>query len=365
MILGLNHKTAPIEIREKVSFSTSGISDGLSLLQKCHFVRESLILSTCNRVELYAVVEDKLEGLKSLKEFLYQYHELKDSLEPYLYFYENELALRHTFRVASSLDSMVVGENQIFSQVKQAYMRAQEAGSMSRVLTSVFQEALRVAKMVRTQTGISKGAVSIGSAAVELAKEILKDLKDKKILIIGAGKVGELTVKNLAERGVNLILVANRTFENAVKLAQIFQGKAIKFAQLNEALKEVDIVISSTNSPHYILRKKDILSVISERGHKPLFLIDLSVPRNIERAVSEIKDTHLYNIDDLQKISQLNLKERLKETYKAEKMVKEESDKVYAAITDARFKSPANSPASFLFPLSIICGKIGIGSHCA
>lgn len=330
LILGLNHKSAPLQIREKVSFRPADIFNGLRFLQGYPYIKESLILSTCNRVELYALSENKEEGLKSLKEFLYIYHELKRlSLDEYFYVYENQEAIRHLFRVVSSLDSMMVGENQILYQVKQAYLSAQNCGSTGKFLSSIFQETLRVGKRIRTETNISKGVVSISSAAVELAKKILKDLSGKKILIIGAGKIGELTTKALADRGIELILVANRTYEKAIKLAKVFQGKAIQFSEINKILCEVDIVISSTSAPHYILRKKDIIPIINKRKDKFLFLIDLGVPRNIEQSISEIDNVYLYNIDDLHKISETNLQERLKEAYKAEEIIIKETGSFY------------------------------------
>lgn len=329
LVLGLNHKSAPLGIREKVSFRPSDIFNALKFLQGYPYIKECLILSTCNRVELYAITENKYEGLNFLKEFLYTYHELKKSIQEYLYFYENRQAIEHLFRVASSLDSMVVGENQILHQVKQAYLSAQNCGSMGKFLSLIFQEALEIGKRVRTETDISKGAVSISSAAVELMKKILKDLSGKKILIIGAGKIGELTTKALANRGIELVLVANRTYEKAVKLAQIFKGKAIRFNKLPQALVEVDIVISSLSAPHYILRKNDILSSMRKRSNHLLFIIDLGVPRNIEQSICEIENTLLYNIDDLKKISELNLEERLREARKAEEIVREKANKFY------------------------------------
>lgn len=337
LVLGLNHNSAPLEVREKVAFSQSKIQASLRELIRYPFVEECLILSTCNRVEVYVISEDSQQALSSIRKFLTYHHNLKDWIAQYLYFYENQEAIRHLFRVVSSLDSMIVGENQIVSQVKQAYLDAVSAGTVDKQFHLIFQTALRVAKKVRTQTEIGKGAVSVSSAGVELAKKVLKGLEGKSILVIGAGKIGELTVRNLAQRGIRMVLVANRTYSRAVELARIFNGKAISFAQLPQALKEVDIVISSTSAPHCILRKKDVLPILRRRTCKPLFIIDLGVPRNVEQEISEIEGVYLYNIDDLEKISQLNRKERMKEALRAEEIVSREAEDFYARLEEVLF----------------------------
>ncbi len=328
LVLGLNHKSAPLEIREKVSFSASKTLDALESLKYCPYIEECLILSTCNRVELYAISENK-EAFGSLKNFLYDYHNLREPIDEYLYLYENQEAILHLFRVVSSLDSMMVGENQILAQVKQAYINAHSCGAGDRFISLLFQEALRIGKKVRTETNINKGAVSISSAAVELARSILGDLAGKKILIIGAGKVGELTVRNLTDRGIEMVLVANRTYYRAVQLAEVFNGRAIRYDEMFEALREVDIVISSTSAPHYILKKEDLISVMSARNGRAIFLIDLSLPRNIEEEICKIENVYLYNIDDLKKKGELNLAERLKEAQRAEQIVREDSQLFY------------------------------------
>lgn len=346
-VLGISHNSAPLEIREKVSFTSSGISDALQSLRCYPSIEECLVLSTCNRVEIYSIAANNRKGFNSLKHFLYDFHNLNQSIDRHLYYYQNEQAIRHIFRVASSLDSMIVGENQILHQVKQAYLKAHDCGSIGRILPVLFQKALHTGKKVRAQTNIGKGAVSISSAAVELAKKILKDLNGKNILILGAGKMGELTAKNLANRGIQLILVANRTYDKAVKLAEVFRGKAVGFDQLPRALTEVDIVISSTSAPHSILRKENIALAIRERDGNPLFLIDVGVPRNIEENVSDLENVCLYNVDDFKRISEKNLQERLNEAYKAEEIVYEETNRFCAQIINS-FKDKSPSSESLL-----------------
>lgn len=332
LVLGINHKTAPLEIREKISFSPSKIFKALGLLSAYPSVEECLILSTCNRVELYAFAQSYEEGRKSLRSFLYDYHGLKEPWDQYLYAYQNQQAIGHIFRVVSSLDSMVIGENQILHQVKRAYAEAKESGAAGKNLSLIFQEALRIGKDVRASTSISKGVVSISSVAVELAKKKLKDLRRKNILIIGAGKIGELTAKSLTDKGIESIFVTNRTYIQAVSLAERFGGRAVKFDKLPEILKEADIVISSTSAPHYILKYRDIASLAEARNKRPLFIIDLGVPRNIEPSIADIEGVYLYNIDDLKRVSYLNLQQRLEEAKIVEGIVKAEAACFYNKI---------------------------------
>lgn len=323
IVLGANHKSASLETRERVSFSSCKILDAMRSLKEYPAIEECLVLSTCNRVELYALAEDSVAGFNSLKKFIYDYHDFKERIDSHFYFYEDHQAIKHIFRVAASLDSLIVGENQILHQVKKAYSKACDCGSVGKHLSVVFQKAFNVGKKVRAETEISKGAVSISSAAVELAKNILKDLGGKRILIIGAGKMGELTARTLADRGIEFILVANRTYQKALQLAEIFKGQPIHFSEIRQALAVVDIVISSTSAPHCILKSQDIASVVDRRGNRSLFIMDLGVPRNIDQSVSNIENVHLYNMDDLKKISDLNLQERLKEADMAEEIVGE------------------------------------------
>ena len=328
-ILGLNHKTAPIEIREKVSFSDRNLNQALFELSKYDGIQENVILSTCNRTEIYTVVRDIPKATESIKDFLSSFHKVhKEHIDKHLYCFCDEEAIRHLFRVVASLDSMIVGETQIFGQVKDAFFKAKEANTLGRNLCELFDEAIKVGKRIRTETLIGKGAVSVSTAALELARKIFESLDEKKVLIIGAGKIGELTVKNLHSRGISTVLVANRTFEKAQELAEIFCGEAIKFEECLKYLVSTDIVISSTSAPHFIITKDEICEVMNKRGNSPLFLIDLGLPRNIDPRVDEIENAYLYNIDDLARVRDLNIKERLNESKKAEAIIQSCVDSV-------------------------------------
>jgi glutamyl-tRNA reductase len=321
-ILGLNHKTAPIQVREKISFTSQRLSDALLALKNYEPIKESLILSTCNRVEIYTVTENRQSSIFSIYQFLseFQHIESKD-VQRYLYLFEGVNAIRHLFRVASSLDSMIVGETQIFGQLKQAYFKARELRTTGRIFDALFEEAIKVGKLVRTQTQIGKGAVSISSASVELAKKIFESLSGIKILIIGTGKIGELAVKSLALKGASMVLVANRTFERAQDLAKLFKGEVVRFQKLLEVMKDVDILICSTSAPHFIINKKDLLTVMHQRNQRPIFLIDLGVPRNVEPGAGNLDNVYLYNIDDLIRVRDANLKERQRQVKKAEEII--------------------------------------------
>lgn len=323
-IFGLNHKTAPLPIREKIAFPRSTLSHALISLRSYPYIEESIILSTCNRVELYV---ESLSPLcaESLKQFIMDYHELTDDIFTYCFLYRDRAAVHHLFSVVASLDSMVIGENQILNQVKEAYFKAKSCEVVGKILSMLFEEAIKVGKKVRSQTHIGSGAVSISTSAVELAKSVMASLEGKKVLIVGAGTIGELIVKNLAQRGVKTICVANRTYGRAVRLARDFGGEAINFNAFKEVLSHADIVISSTNAPHYVIKKDDIAKVMQERT-TPLFLIDLGVPRNIEQTISNIDDVFLYNIDDLESVCEKNLAKRWVEVKEAKKIVKNTLD---------------------------------------
>ncbi len=325
IILGLNHKSAPLGIREKVAFPEQEIGEPLRAIRDLPGVQEGLILSTCNRVEVLVLVDDREEGTREVKGFLSRYHQVEAAeLEPHLYLYRGGEAVRHLFRVAASLDSMVVGEPQILGQVKDAYQWAREAGSMGLVLDRLLKKTLSVAKKVRTETEIAKSAVSISYAAVELARKIFGDTGDRTVMIIGAGEMGELALRHLITGGVREILVTNRTFEKAVELARKFEGSAVKFEDLSDHLVLTDIVISSTGAPHLIIRAEDVRRIMSRRKYQPIFFIDIAVPRDIDPAVNEVDNAYLYNIDDLQAVVDANLQERSKEAEKAEAMVEKE-----------------------------------------
>lgn len=326
VVLGLNHNSAPVEIREKLSISSARLGEHLSTLkERVPEAREEVILSTCNRVEIYALVSDIKKGVASLKKFMADYHELDiATLENYTYVYALEEAVEHLFKVSSSLDSMVVGEPQILGQVKTAYKAARELSVTGTVLNNLFERSFSVAKRIRTETGIAENAVSVSYAAVELARKIFGDLAGKTTLLIGAGEMIELAIKHLVSQGVKTVLVANRTYERAVDLATQFNGEAVHFDHLHEELKRCDIVISSTGAPHFVVRKELAEQVIAERANRPMFFIDIAVPRDIEPSVNEVDNCYVYDIDDLKSVVESNLAERAKEARKAEDIVRGE-----------------------------------------
>ncbi len=325
IVVGLNHRTAPIEIREKLAFFDKELEKPLTQLHQAEGILENFIISTCNRVEVYSVVSSTEEGIRTVKEFLATYQQVEMSiLEKYLYVYEGDQAVAHIFRVASSLDSMVLGEPQILGQMKAAYKIACESNTTRFFLHALMHKAFKVAKAVRTETGISRNAVSVSFAAVELAKKIFGSLHDKQVLIIGAGEMGELAVRHLISEGVQRVLVTNRTYERAVELAKAFQGTAIPFDQISEALITIDIVISSTGSPHYLLKYEDIKALLSLRKNRPMFLIDIAVPRNLDPDINQLDNVYLYDIDDLQAVVEANIRERAKEAQRAEEIIQQE-----------------------------------------
>jgi len=320
-IVGLSHKTAPVEIRERLAFSSEGLNSALSTLVQKDSISEAMILSTCNRVEVVAEGPDD----HLIRDFLCDYHKIStDALSKHLYSYKNAEAIRHMFRVTSSLDSMLVGEPQILGQVKEAYRIAAAAGTIGMNLSALMSRAFAVAKKVRSETGISQSAVSISYAAVELAKKIFGTLNGTTVMIIGASKMGELSAKHLKRAGVSSVLVTNRTFERAVELAKVFTGAAIPFEHFTDHIDRADIVISSTGAPHFIINKAMAEQVIHRRKNKPVFFIDIAVPRDIDPTVNDIDNAFLYDIDDLQQVIDANLKDRLKEAHRAEAIIDHE-----------------------------------------
>ncbi len=325
LVVGLNHNTAPIEIRECLAFPEDKMEDALSKVHALSSLKENMILSTCNRVEVYAATRETEKAIFDLKNFLSQYHGLPlKEFEKSLYSHIGEEAVRHIFRVASSLDSMVLGEPQILGQIKEAYDVAQQAKTSGLILHRLLHRAFHVAKRVRTETKIAISAVSVSSVAVELAKKIFGTLEKKTVLLIGAGEMCELAARHLVSAGIEKILVTNRTYERAVALAQEFRGEAIPFEEMAQGLKKTDIVISATNSPQYLIEHNQITKVMKDRKQKPIFFIDISDPRDIEPKVGDIENVYLYNIDDLQKVANENIKDREKEAQRAECIVQDE-----------------------------------------
>ena len=322
IVVGLSHKTAPIEVREKLNFPENTLPDALRKLMTYEGIRESLIMSTCNRVEIYASVQDSAQGIDRIKQFISDFHGLsREALERSLYVYPDAQGVRHTFRVASSLDSMVVGEAQILGQLKDAFDIALKTKTTSTILNKLIKKAISVAKRVRTETRLAEGAVSISSAAVELAKKIFGDLVGKTVMLLGAGEMAELAAQHLLGNGVRNIMVANRTFERAEELAKEFKGDAIRFEHFPDSLVMVDILICATGAPNYVVKRDMVSRALKERRHKPIFMIDISNPRNIDPEVDKVDSAYLYDIDDLQSKVDVNTEGRAKEAARAEELV--------------------------------------------
>ncbi len=324
LIVGLSHKTAPLDVREKVSFAENILPEAVKELVSCPNVSEGLIVSTCNRVEVYSAVPKRnMEAAREeIATFLSERHEVpREKLDPHLYILSGEECVQHIFRVASSLDSMVVGEPQILGQVKEAFGCAANAQATGNILNRLLHKAFSVAKRVRSETRIATSAVSISFAAVELAKKIFGELEGKTVMLVGAGEMAELAARHLLGNGVEHILVANRTFENAVKLAEEFGGTAVPFDELQQQMELADIVISSTGAPNIIIDKKMVKSIIKSRRNRPMFFIDIAVPRDIDPAVNQVENAYAYDIDDLEGVVETNIKTRSKEAAKAEEIV--------------------------------------------
>jgi glutamyl-tRNA reductase len=325
ILVGLNHKTAPIEVRERIAFQEERLPEALGLLQREFRFEEALILSTCNRVEVVVRPADGCLRTDELKQFLHSYHQLRSGcLEPYLYSLTKNDVIRHVFRVASSLDSMIIGESQVLGQLKRAYTIASQSGTAGSMLNGLMHRSFHVAKRVRSETRVSSSAVSISYVAVELARKILGELKERSVLLIGAGKMGELAARNLMKCGISQVLVTNRTPAKAQEMAERFSGRAVPYDSLLEQLGKIDIAIVSTGAEGYVLRKSEMQHALRERKYRPIFLIDISVPRNVDPAINEIEEVFLYDIDDMQSVIQANLGERRKEADLAEEIIAQE-----------------------------------------
>ncbi len=331
--IGTSHHVAPIEFREKLAFSDEQLIDSLNQLRDSYSLQESVILSTCNRVEVYAVANThriNQAPSKILLDFLSRYHRIGlDTLKKWSYLHNNMDSIQHLFRVTSSLDSMVVGESQILGQVKEAYDISRSAGGSGTILNKLFTKAFSVGKKIRSETTIATGAVSISYAAVELAKKIFTTLEDKTVAILGAGEMSELTAKHLVANGVNKVIVANRTFQKAVNIAEKFKGTPVAYEDDLNFLINADIVISSTDAPHYLIERKPLADIMRKRKHRYMFLIDIAVPRDIEPDVSKINQAFLYNIDDLEAVVASNLKDRQQEATRAELIVTQEAKRFH------------------------------------
>ncbi len=338
-LTGINHRTAPVEVREKLAFRTDEIPAALSALQTCG-AQEALVLSTCNRVEITAALPSGVTPHQLWCRVLAGRDGLtSEVIQPHLYVYEDASAIRHLFRVASSLDSMIVGEPQILGQLKQAYLQARDHGAIGNLLDPVLTRAFSVAKRIRTETEIGQTAVSVSYAAVELAREIFGSLSRKRVLILGAGKMSEGAARHLLRAGASEILIANRTANRAREMAGLFQGEVVEYERFPQRLAEVDIVIASSAAPGYVIGPEMMRRAIDARKNQPMFLIDISVPRNIDPAVNSIDHAFLYDIDDLQRLTDRNLQTRKDVAQAAERIVDEEVTRL-----EARFREREVTP---------------------
>jgi glutamyl-tRNA reductase len=327
VIVGLNHRSAPIDVRESVAFETPYLSEALGRLRTYPSIHEGVILSTCNRVEVVASVSENTLAYRDISSFLTQQGAHRNSgilSHDHVYRYSGGDAIRHLFRVAASLDSMVVGEPQILGQLKDYYHVAQKAGTVGAVLHRLFHRSFYVAKRVRTETAIASRVVSVSSVAVDLAKRIFDRFDDKTVLLIGAGKMGALMARNLQKSGVRSVMVTNRTFERAVDLAGEIGGSPIQFSDFHRYLKLADLVIGCTGSAEVLVERETVERVLRERKQQPMFFIDIGDRRNFDARVNELDNVYLYNIDDLREVADENLHERSSEAAKAEEIVVEE-----------------------------------------
>ena len=328
ILVGVNHKTTPVEIREKLAFTKGKIEESVDRLLNFPDIIEHTILSTCNRVEIYARANGQNSAIQSIKQFICDFHGLSAvQLEDHFYSYSNEAAIEHLFRVSSSLDSMILGEAQILGQVKDAYSLAKDLRSTGLVLNQLFEKAFSIAKKVREETGIAERSVSISSAAVELAQKIFDDLENHTVMLVGTGEMAELAAKHLISYGVKTVYVTSRTYERAANLARTLNGSALDFKAFKNELYRADIVITSTSASSFIITKDMVEKAIHERKNKPIFFIDIAVPRDIEPDVNDLENVYLYDIDDLHVVVSANMKEREKESENAMHLISQEVNK--------------------------------------
>ena len=335
LVVGINHHTAPVEVRERLAFADEELPAALETLMAEDSLREAMILSTCNRVEVWAAAEAPAAVREVLANHLAKARGVDpETLRPLLYAREGLEAVAHLFRVAASLDSMVVGEPQILGQVKAAYAQAHAAGAAGPLLSRAVHAAFRAAKRIRTETAIARSAVSVSYAAVELARKIFGDLGGKAVLLLGAGEMSELAARHFRDRGIARLLVANRTPGRAEELARQIGGEALPSLEAALHNAEADIVLCSTAAPGYLVTRVDAQRLLAARRHRPVFFIDIAVPRNVEPSVNELDGAYLYDIDDLQAVVESNRKEREREAERAEALVLEELDRFAGRLAD-------------------------------
>jgi len=325
VVVGLNYRTAPVEIREKFAIPDGQLAEALKRLKATKSILECVIVATCNRTEIYAVVDRLHICGHDIRCFMEEWFEIpRREFARYLYIYEDRDCLKHLMRVASGLDSMVIGETQILGQVRDAFFEAQRLGTTSTIFNHLFQQTITFAKRAHTETSISESAVSVSYAAVELGKRIFGSFEGKTVMIVGAGKMGELTGKHLLSYGVGKIIVANRTLQRAAQLSDKFAAEPCLLEDIPSRILETDVLISSTGAQGWLLTKEQLAAVLPKRSDRPLFMIDISVPRNLDPAIGELPNVHLYDIDDLEGIVEENLEHRRREAGKIESMIEQE-----------------------------------------
>jgi len=345
VVIGLSHHTAPVALRERFAFTETAVPVALAKIRAEGVAEEAVILSTCNRVEIYAATNgDARKCLPALKNFLLEHHNFHDALQGELYQLGEPQSIEHLFKVASGLDSMVLGETEILGQLKKAYDVALQNGSTGGRLNKAFQRAFNVAKHIRTETNIQRGSVSVASVAVEMAEKIFDTLNHRRVIVIGAGETSEKTARALLSRGAHSVIVSNRSHERAVALAAELGGQAVHFDEWPREFASIDIIVSSTAAPHFVLDRKRLEPLLSLRGHRPLLLIDIAVPRDIDPEVNLLENVYLYNIDDLQAIADDYLKQRKDEISVCEKIIRE---KAKGLLQSSRIDAPGNPGLAF------------------
>jgi len=324
IVIGLSHHSSPVTVRERFAFAESRLPETLQKLRQSGIADEAVILSTCNRVEIYAATKlTEPEAFSSLQQFLVDYHNYREPIAKEIYAFGEPQSLEHLFKVACGLDSMVLGETEILGQLKKAYDLALQHKYTGSRLNKAFQKAFNIAKQIRTETNIQRGSTSVGSVAVELAEKIFSSLEDRLVMVLGAGDTSEKTVRALLSRGAQSVIVSNRTYDRAVALAVALGGRAVHFEDWASEFDKIDIIISSTAAPHYILDRLKLEPLMKLRRNRPLLLIDIAVPRDIEPEVNFLENVFLYNIDDLQAIADDYLKQRQEEIVRCEKIIRE------------------------------------------
>jgi len=326
IVIGLSHRSSPVSVRERFAFPDATVPQVLEKIRADGIASEVVILSTCNRVEIYAATQlSQMDAICALRKFLVDHHKFDGTLTNELYAHGQPHSVEHLFKVACGLDSMVLGETEILGQLKKAYQLALEAKATGSRLNKAFQKAFNVAKQVRTETNIQRGSISVGSVAVELAEKIFSHLDERHVMIIGAGDTGEKTARALLSRGAKSIIVSNRSYDRAVALAQEFDGRAVHFEDWSSEFANVDIIISSTAAPHAILNRAKLEPLMKLRKNRSLLLIDIAVPRDIDPDVNFLQNVYLYNIDDLQAIAEGYLKQRREEIVRCEAIIREKA----------------------------------------